>query len=161
MDIRNLKKGTKVSFSLGETVFNTIYFGKFDFLHCFDTLAKTLPKVTVLNKGTPNATSIVIANFKLLQDYGLSIDEIRAILYHEEGHILSTGQKDKTGLDLEFDADDYAISFLGASIVISALEKTKNIIIGESKEEIPRKIETLEKRINKIRTIDKKDNIEK
>ena len=163
MDIKKLTAGKKVKFLLDEKVLDCIYFGKFDFLYCFDTAATILPQVTVLNEGTKSATSIVIINFNLLQSYGLSLDEIKAILYHEEGHILSTGQQTKTGLDLEFEADDYAISFIGASTLISALKKTKNIIINEAtdKEKISEKLENLSKRIEKISTRVKSSDIEK
>lgn len=163
MDIKKLTSGKKVNFSLDGKILNCTYFGKFDFLYCFDTSVKILPQVTVLNKRTKSATSIVLINFNLLQSYGLSLDEIKAILYHEEGHILSTGQQTKAGLDLEFDADDYALPFVGASTLISALKKTKNIIINEStdKETIPEKLENLAKRIEKISMRAKSSDIEK
>lgn len=164
MNIKKLNYGEKVRFEIGEEILDSIYVGKFDFLYCFETKIKTLPKVTTLNEKTKEAVSIVIANFEMLKAYGLSDDEIKAILYHEEGHILSVGQRNKNGIELEYDADNYALSFVGTNTLISALEKTKEIVINESKnkQKIPDRILNLEKRIQEVKVKEKKkDGIER
>lgn len=150
MNIKNYKKGESVRFELGNKNIDANFYGKFDFLYCFDTNVIMLPVVCSPETGI----SIVIANFALLQKYGLTNDEIKAILYHEEGHMLSTGQKDKIGLDVEFDADEYALTFVNHATLTSALEKTKEVIVNEStnKEKIPEKLENVNKRIEHIQS---------
>lgn len=148
-DPKNITKGDKVTFSIGSVNIETEYFGRFDFLYCFNTERKMLPKVTNVKEMK---ISIAIINLGLLQQYGFSREEVSAILYHEVGHIISKGQEKLDGIELEIDADKYASSKIGNRTVLSALQKTKSIISQESKSETEKQIglSNLEKRIVSI-----------
>ncbi len=152
MDLKNIKKGEKIIFELGEKSIESTYFGRFDFLYCFDTKFKMLPKVTTIDKS-----SIVIMNLELLNKYDFSVDEVNAILYHEVGHIISVNQGKLEGMDLELDADEYAVLKSSQKNVISSLEKTKNVIVNESTNEKVKNdgLEALKKRIENIKIKDK------
>ena len=81
----------------------------------------------------------------MLNKYGLTKEEVTAILYHEIGHTISKKQEKLLGIECEFDADEYAISKIGKESLISALEKTK-IIIKEESNKKPN-LEDIENRI--------------
>lgn len=151
MKLKDIEKGKEIIFEIGEKKIDTIYWGRFDFLYCFNTNFKMLPKVTTVDNE-----SIVIINFELLNKYNFLVDDVKAILYHEVGHIISVKQKDLNGIDLEFDADEYSVSMIGKNSVISALNKTKNLIVNEanSKKTKNTGIEELKKRIEKVKVRD-------
>lgn len=78
-------------------------------------------------KDTPAITPIVILHNDLLKT--LSSDEQKAILYHELGHIYHDhNKKNMEGtagsfIEMELEADEYAINELGPKVLHSALEK--------------------------------------
>ena len=148
------KKGDKIKFNIKNSELVGEYFGRYDFLYCFNTTFKMLPGVAIVDKK-----SVAIINKDLLEKYGFTIEEVQAILEHEIGHIISTKQKNLTGLESEMDADEYAVSKKGADIVIRALEKTKIIQNCEasSKEKRDEAINKINQRIKRI----KEKNIEK
>ncbi len=157
MKFDNIKVGDVISFNINGIELRCTYVGRFDFLYLFDTDFKTLPKVTKVQNH-----SIAIANFNLLSRYGMNKEEIRAILYHEVGHMISTNQDKLDGIAAEYDADDYAISIVGKGAVLSALEKTKQIFEFESSSEEKKRrgIAELEKRYNVAKAKREKESTE-
>ena len=145
MKFENIKVGDTIVFDINGTEVKCTYVGRFDFLYLFNTQFKTLPKVTRVQNH-----SIAIVNQELLSQYGITNEEVKAILYHEVGHMISLDQARLSGIDEEYDADDYAISKVGKEAVLSALEKTKRIFEGEASSEEKRQkgLEEIEKRYN-------------
>ena len=145
MNFDKIKKGDTISVDINGVEVECTYVGRFDFLYLFNTQFKTLPKVARVQNH-----SIAIVNQDLLNKYGMTKEEARAILYHEVGHMISPNQARLDGIDAECDADDYAISKEGKKTVLSALEKTKRIVEGEASSEEKKKkaLAEIEKRYN-------------
>lgn len=149
MNLEKIKKGDNITFEyIKDDVKKEMpssYIGKFDFAHLFDTKVLTLPIIYEYNKNP-----VIIINLELLNEYEFDQEEVKAILHHEIGHIISRKQKELEGIDLEFDADDYAVSKTNSKCVISALTKTENIVLDKSSK-TNKSIEDIKQRINKIK----------
>lgn len=143
MNFDKIKEGDTISFNINGAEVECTYIGRFDFLYLFNTQFKTLPKV-----GKVQNHSIAIVNQEILNKYGITKEEAEAILHHEVGHMISPNQARLSGIDAEYDADDYAISKVGRETVLSALEKTKKIFENEASSEEKKRIglEEIEKR---------------
>ena len=120
MKFENIKVGDTIVFDINGTEVKCTYVGRFDFLYLFNTQFKTLPKVTRVQNH-----SIAIVNQELLSQYGITNEEVKAILYHEVGHMISLDQARLSGIDAEYDAVNGSMYFDG----LEEVKKYTNEII--------------------------------
>lgn len=81
-------------------------------------------------KPLPGKRRSIIVISQLLHE-SLTLNELKAIYYHELGHIRlghTTKKKHLLDLEKELQADAFAATHINASIVLSALMKLPNII---------------------------------
>lgn len=144
-----------VKFEMGNNKFEAEYIGRYDFLYLYNMKLKRFPFVCTIN-----GKSCAFINIELLSEQNFSLEEIKAILWHEVGHQISTKQEILKGLDKEFDADNYAISKCSSQILISALRKSIQMINNIGSDKGKKGIPEIQKRIEAIQKITEKEEIE-
>lgn len=147
--------GNIFKFEMGDTKFEAEYIGRYDFLYLYNMKLKRFPFVCTIN-----GKSCAFINIELLSEQGFSLEEIKAILWHEVGHQISTKQEKLQGLDKEFDADNYAISKCSSQVLISALQKSIQMINNIGSEKGKKGIPDIQKRIEEIQKIIEKEEME-
>lgn len=136
----------KIRLKKGNVEFEAEYIGRYDFLYLYNMKLISFPFV-----GTISNKSCAFINVELLNKHGFSLEEMKAILWHEVGHQISRKQEVLEGIEKEFDADNYAISKCDAQTVISALQKSIKMINEIGNEKSKKKgIKEIESRIEQI-----------